>query len=713
MGWGSAVKKTAIAQGLHDFFRPPVLQSKIDWARLVVIDFETYYDDDYTLKKMSTSEYIRDPRFKAHMMGIKVGNKARRVIPHAKIKQALREVDWSTHALLCHNTAFDGLILSHHYGVIPKVYYDTLSMARGLHSNDIGASLDEVAQFYGVGNKIPDVLEQTRGVRDLPLPLYKACADYCGVDVDLTLDIFKLMVPAFPDTEMRLVHLTVNMFCNPVLKVDIERVQKELDREIKIREELMMNIVDVTQYPEKELLKNPAERALEGKERHMLMVKRVIGSNEKFAALLRAEGVDPPLKISPAWMKKKPAERKDEDKWAYAFAKDDAAFQELPDDIEQIGRDLNLNKKKDIEILAVRQKRLRDLVDCRIAVKSTTNITRAQRFLTAGANGMSLPVGLAYARAHTLRWGGNNKMNMQNLMRPSYDKAGVPIPGTGELRQSILAPPGHVVCVADSGQIEARVNGWLWGQDDLLEAFRNADKDPEGKVYRDAYCIFGSEIYGRPITKADKMERFVGKVCVLGLGFQMGAPKLQATLAKGALGGPPVYFELDMCQKIVQTYRRKNHRITAGWAICTRIIEDMAAGRTGSWKCLSWEAEKIWLPNGLCLKYPDLKKVRNEEKGWDEWTYRAKDARKKLYGGLLCENIVQCLARLIVAEQMLEISEKYRIVMMTHDENVAIAAKRAADKCFKDMMKAMTTAPAWCPDIPLNAEGGYADNYSK
>lgn len=716
MGWASAtpgkVKTTSLS--VAAVFDPRLIIAEIDWAKLVTIDFETYYDQDYTLSKLSTSEYIRDKRFKAHMMGIKVGNKKRRVVPAVKIAQALREIDWSTHSLLCHNTAFDGFILSHHYEVIPKIYYDTLSMARGLHSNDIGASLGEVAQYYGKGNKIQDVLEQTRGIRVLPPKLYKDCAEYCGVDVDLTLEIFIEMVKAFPETEMRMVDMTIRMFCDPVLFVDIPRVQKELEREISRREDLFMNIVDVTKYDEKTLLKTSAERALEGKERHMLMVKRIIGSNEKFAELIRAEGVKPPMKISPAWMKKKPAERDDADKWAYAFAKDDIAFTELPDKIEEISRDLDLNKKSDVKVLAARQQRLRDLVDCRIAVKSTTNITRAERFLKAGADGMPLPVGYSYARAHTLRWGGNNKMNMQNLTRG------------GELRQSILAPPGQMICVQDSGQIEARVNGWLWGQDDLLEAFAIADafghaqdKLPKAErtmatgENRDAYCRFADAVYGFEVTKANDMERFVGKVCVLGLGFQMGAAKLQATLAKGALGGPPVFFSMEMCQKIVNTYRRKNHRITAGWNICKNIIEDMAAGREGSWKCLRWEFEKIWLPNGMCLQYPDLKKSFNEDKGWEEWTYRAKDSRKKLYGGLLCENLVQCLARLIVGEQMLEIGKTHRVVMITHDEVVALAAKRAADKAMKIMMKAMTTPPAWCPDIPLNAEGGYAENYSK
>jgi hypothetical protein len=198
----------------------------------------------------------------------------------------------------------------------------------------------------------------------------------------------------------------------------------------------------------------------------------------------------------------------------------------------------------------------------------------------------------------------------------------------------------------------------------------------------------------------------------------MGAPKLQMTLAKGALGGPPVFFELSECVRIVQTYRRRNYRIEAGWKICTGIIEDMAAGRSGRHGPISWDKGVIWLPNGLSLKYPDLK-MRVGDKGYDEWTYSAgvsesgKEIRKKIYGGLLCENIVQCLARLIVGWQMLQIDKKYPIVMTTHDEAVAHPKKKDAVKCDAFMDKWMRTPPAWCADIPLNCEGGFADNYSK
>ena len=225
-------------------------------------------------------------------------------------------------------------------------------------------------------------------------------------------------------------------------------------------------------------------------------------------------------------------------------------------------------------------------------------------------------------------------------------------------------------------------------------------------------------VYGRTIWKKDELERFIGKVCVLGLGFQMGAAKFQTTLAKGALGGPRVNFPLSQCEHIVRTYRAANYRIAEGWKICTQIIEDMALGVSGAHKCISWGGDGdgngwVLLPNGMSLKYPNLRKARNEEKGFEEWTYQSGEMRKKIYGGLLCENLVQALARIIVAEQMLMIDKKYRCVMTTHDEVVAHPKLREAEKCYQFMYQCMTTPLWWCQDIPLAAEGGWAENYSK
>lgn len=643
MSWGTVFKNRVVHTA--GVYKAKVEMAKVNPAKTVTIDFETYFDNDYTLRKMNTSSYIRDERFKVHMAGIKIGRRPVKVLTGGKLHDALKAIDWATHALLCHNTAFDGLILSHHFGVVPYLYLDTLSMARGLHSNDIGAGLDEVARFYGVGNKIPDVLDSSKGIRDLDKTLYAKMAEYCAEDVRLTFDIFLQMLVLFPAKELRLIHHTVRMFCDPILKVDLPRVEKELAREIKEKEDLLVRV--------------------SGGETDLEKARKVIASNESFAQLLRDEGITPPTKISPTTRKQ-----------VYAFAKTDLDFTALSEHPHE---------------------RVRDLVDARLAVKSTIGETRASRFLEAGKNGWSLPVLLNYYGAHTGRWSAGNKMNMQNL------------PRGGELRLSILAPKGHQLVVADSGQIEARVNAWISEQFDLLDAFAaQSETSPT-----DVYTQFASMIYGREITKKDKLERFIGKIGVLGLGYSMGAAKLQTTLALGTMG-PAVFLELDMCQKIVNLYRRKNFKIVQFWKKCDEIIQDMIVGRSGEYKCLRWETERIWLPNGMCLKYPGIK-AKVGENGYTEYSYMRKGIETKIYGGLLCENIVQALSRIIIGDQLLELTDRhdYRIVTTTHDELVSCVRTVSASKCFKTMLKVMTTPPAWCSELVLSAEGGWAENYSK
>jgi DNA polymerase len=705
MGWSTATKtavpKPRAARDIREVVRDTVAPirnntrlHKPDWDRLVTLDFETFYDADYTLRKLSTSEYIRDERFHAQMVGLKIGKKAVKDVPANRIGEALGEIDWSTHSLLAHHTNFDGFILSQKYGVKPLFYYDTLSMARGLHSNDISAKLDDVAQYYGVGNKIAGVLDSAKGIRDLPPTLYKAMAAYCKEDVRLTFEIFKMMLERYPHDEIEHINLTCRLFCDPILKVDLPLVEKELAREIAYKEALLLSSLGTEKQIEKmiktgvpaekeELKKLKDKGILEPTPRDILLTraKIAISRDKVFADMLEANGVEPPMKISPAYFKSRDPEKK----WAYAFAKTDLAFTSLQEHPSQ---------------------KIRDLVEMRLSVKSTTNETRAGRFLKAGAGGAALPVYLNYYGAHTGRWSGGNKMNMQNLKREDPDDP----ENTGILRKSILAPKGHKVVVVDSGQIEARVNAWLAGQEDLLDAFRLADAGRD----RDAYCKFADKIYGRRIEKKDKLERFVGKIAVLGLGYQMGANKFQNTLALGTMG-PPVFFEEALCKSIVNTYRRENYKIAQFWDFCSKtILPQMARGIEGEYKCLRWEKDRIWLPNGMALKYPNLRCERNEDTGWDEWSYDRKGERAKIYGGLLTENIVQALARIIVADQMLVIDKMgHRVVTTTHDEVVTVVKNARAEKCYKDMLRVMRTPPAWCADIPLNCEGGYADNYSK
>jgi hypothetical protein len=606
---------------------------------IVTLDFETFYGKDFTLSGgLNVSEYIRDPRFKVHGVGIKKGDlPSKWFAGAANIVMALRAIDWSKTALLCHNTAFDGFILSQHYDIIPGFYLDSLSMSRGVHPANMRHDLDTVARLHGFKGKVKkDALSNTKDIYDLPAHQEKKLGEYCIDDTNDTRNIFDVMEPHFPHDEFRLVDLTIRMFCDPVLEVDEKRAQAELEREVaekKFR-------INKAQIPVASLM-----------------------SNNKFAMVLRKHGVEPPTKISPTTGLE-----------TFAFAKTDDGFKAL-----------QTHERENI----------RDLAEARLRVKSTIGESRAQRLIEAGADGQKLPVLLHYSGAHTHRWSGGNKLNLQNFVRG------------GELRKSIIAPLGHQIVVADSAQIEARVLAWVAGQDDILDAFRRKE---------DVYMLMASAIYHVPVDQITKDQRFIGKVCVLGLGFGMGAYKLQQTLRLGAMG-PPVDLTLDECKAIVRIYRTKNHKIVKYWKEADKVITNMCVGKTGSLGPLDYGKWYTRLPNGLFLHYPLLEGDAVEMRGdivANDVTYANKNGRSKLYGGALTENFVQALARNAVAEQMLKVADAgIRIVTMTHDEIVAVVHDDQADWALATMLKIMSTPPAWAPDLPLSAEGGKAREYSK
>lgn len=605
--------------------------------QIVTLDFETFYDKTYTLSgKINTSEYIRDDRFHAHGVGIKIGNGKTLWYTGKNIPLALREIDWARSALLAHNTAFDGFICSHVYDVKPAFYLDTLSMARAAHGHHMRHDLDTVAKAHGFAGKVKrDALADTKGKQQLTDKEERALGAYCVDDVDDTYKIFWKLHDHIPDEELRLIDLTLRMFCDPVLRIDIPRVQAELEAEIGGKAAALLR---------------------SGASIETLM------SNDKFAELLKREGVNPPMKTSPSTGKP-----------TYAFAKSDLDFQQL---------------------LRHPNKNVVALAEARLKVKSTIGETRAARFLEAGKNGMKLPILLNYSGAHTHRWSGGNKMNLQNLKRG------------GELRRSILAPKGHVIVVADSSQIEARVLAWLAQQMDIVNAFANKD---------DVYKLMASAIYGIPVEQVTKDQRFIGKICVLGLGYGMGPNKLQQTLKQGTMG-PPVDISLEECRRIVNIYRSRNYKIKNLWKIMDGIIASMLTGTSGEFGPLTYGKGYIQLPSGLFLQYYGLHgeaEVRHDDLVVNEATYLTRQGRSKIYGGLLTENVVQALARCIIADQMLEISKKYRVVTMSHDEIVAVCPKKDADRCLADMLRIMATSPEWARGLPLDAEGGWDINYSK
>lgn len=443
-----------------------------------------------------------------------------------------------------------------------------------------------------------------------------------------------------------------------------------------------------------------------------------LGSSDQFAALLEATGIEPPLKESPR--------AKNDDgtpKQIFAFAKSDPAMQAL------------LEHERD---------EVRFLAEARLSVRSTLIETRTERLAGIGQRG-TVPIYLKYGGAHTHRWSGGDKMNPQNFNRG------------GALRDALIAPDGHVLCVADSGQIEARVVAWLARQTELLETFRRNDlKGKDGDFYSDE----GSRYFRRKLSKeTTPVERQVSKSMVLGLGFGMGWFKFASELLRGMLGAAPVQFgareveifKVDVARFVsevkhmdragktayqrieelpvripledrlihcavthffVELYRATNPKISKTWSAFGDLLSVMVRpGASQVWGPLTFKHEGIQMPAGLTLHYPGLRKAKGGYvymggKGGREWT--------KVYGGLLVENVVQKLARDIVGEQAIRIAERgYKIATTTHDEILCCVPTSQGPECMAFMLDTMKTAPAWCSDLPLNASGGTAVRYGE
>jgi DNA polymerase len=600
---------------------------------ILTIDFETYYSREFSLTKVTTEEYIRSPQFETIGVAVQIDDgKPEWFSGDAEgMHQFLKKFDWGNSLALAHNAPFDGAILKWVYGLSPKGWLDTLSMGRALHGTQVGGSLKVLANFYGLGEKGTEV-ENALGLRrqDFSPEQLARYGEYCKNDVALTWELFGQMSRGFPQVELRLIDLTVRMFTEPVLRLDARLLRDHLMWEKQRKHELLEN------FDKDDLM-----------------------SNNKFADILIAYGISPPMKTSPTTGKQ-----------TYAFSKTDEAFKAL---------------------LEHDNPQIQALVSARLGTKSTIEETRTERFLGISERG-ALPVPLRYYAAHTGRWGGDDKLNLQNLQR------------TSPLKKAIIAPDGYMMIDSDSSQIEARTLAWLAEQNDLVEAFDRGE---------DVYKIMASAIYGKDVSQITKDERFVGKTTILGCGYGMGAAKFQAQLKNFS-----VAIDLDEAKRIIDTYRATYPKITELWKSAATALkavlqnQQTTLGRGG---ILKIEGEDgILLPNSLYLRYPNLRLIENEE-GKSELVYDTKKGKavipNRIYGGKVIENVCQALARIVIGEQMLMVAKKYRVVMTVHDAIACIVPTEHVETAKEYVEMCMRTRPDWGMELPLNCEAGYGESY--
>ena len=628
-------------------------------TKLITIDFETYYDNDFSLTKLSTEQYVRDERFEVIGFAYKIDNEPPVwVCGVDKVTYWIRSLPWDDALVLCHNTAFDGAILSWCYGVKPKGWLDTLSMGRALHGVEAGGSLKAMAERYGAGVKGTEVLAaKGMRLRDFTSTDLNAYGRYCKNDVDLTYDIFhKMMAAGFPKVELKLIDITLQMFIDPVLRLDKHALVLHLEDTAAQKQGHLVNALKAigrTDLAVKQVLGDVETRA---------EVRKTLMSNQQFAAMLKGLDVKAPMKISPT-----------NGKPTLALAKSDEGFKALLE-------------HEDVRVQA--------LCAARIGTKSTLEETRTQRFIDISMRG-AFPVPLKYYAAHTGRWGGSDSVNLQNL--PSRG------PNAGKLKKAILAPEGHVFIDADSSQIEARTLAWEAEQDDLVSAFAKGE---------DVYKIMAAAIYGKTVEEVrdtkEHPERFVGKTTILGAGYGMGADKFQAQLK--TFGTEIAREEAGL---IINTYRTTYAKIPALWRESQEALKCMVQGQTMNLcrnNLLTIDEHGILLPNGLHIYYNGLREIVDDE-GKRQFVYTTRKGAIKIYGGKVVENFTQAIARCIIGEQMLKIAKRYRVVLTVHDAIGIVARQEEADEARAYVESCMRWVPSWAEGLPVNCESGMGLSY--
>jgi DNA polymerase I-like protein with 3'-5' exonuclease and polymerase domains len=596
---------------------------------LVTLDFETYYDSEYSLTKMSTEDYINDPRFDVMLVGVAVGEQEPVWVSGSKKKTAdwLAQFNLDRCGVISHNATFDMLILQHVFGIRPGVIFDTMDLAQAMVKPYTGrVSLAKCLEYLECpvqkGTEVQNMLGRPR--QSLSRGELERYAAYCLDDVRGTRWLFHKLKPLFPADEFRVMDITHRMYLEPMFELDTKLLAEVLQEEVNRKEALLTSVTSIASLSD-------------------------LMSNDKFADVLRRFDVEPPMKISPTTGKP-----------TYAFAKNDPEFRQLQEELEGSGVP-------------------EMLVAARLGVKTTIAETRARRLLEIGIKYKKLRVPLRYHAAHTGRYGGMEKINMQNP--PRVDKS--------KMRYAMRAPAGHVVLAADLAQIEARIVAWLSKERELLKAFRDGE---------DVYAQFASVAYRRPVEPRVKTrERFVGKTCILGLGYGMGAEKLKNTLANDM-----VVIDDKEASRLVTTYREVYPNIRNVWFSLDGALGTMLRGGRAQIGPVALRGNIAILPNDMPIHYRNL----HISPAQQQVCYSFGREKRSIWGGKLLENITQALARLIVMENMLAINRNLGLtpVLQVHDELDFIVPEAEAERYSAGIAEIMSTPPAWAEGLPVAVE---------
>ena len=623
---------------------------------VLCLDFETYFDAEYSLSKMSTIEYINDPRFE--LTGLGAGDDVGSVAfakPN-EIKSSLSVLVDDGYTVLVQNARFDITILQEHFNIIPKYIIDLKDLASHYDSR-MSHRLKDMAKLFGLKPK-GDTM-QFKGLHwaDMTPEQRKALAEYTITDVEDETDLFKILLPKLtnPIFELQLMRHTLDLWLHKRFAVDIGMAAK-IKAQMRGK---IASVITASGHTAKEL------------------------RSQKFVGYLTEvlpDGEDVPMKQGKRGN-------------IPALAKADEACQQL---------------------LVHPKQEVRDLIVARLAVKSwPTHIKRVGSLIAqTKVNGGLLRVPLTYYGGHTGRWGGSEKINLQNLGGVGRRGSGTD-PLIGVVRQLIMAHQegslnGNILGICDSAQIEARVLAWLAGQQDLIDVFASGG---------DPYSEFGKKGFGWNIRKATNKDskplardltirRGFCKDTVLGAGYGMGAIKFYAfCLANPNLR--PLFdsgqYDFKFVKRLIDTYRTTYSKIPAYWKAveqafrqCIRFSHLEPKVGQVTFRCQGGTVE-VELPSSRVLYYRHAKIDRKNSIKWHHGT---------LWGGSITENIDQAISRDLLGFWVLECEKaELPVVLTVHDDITTLLPEDQADELLAKQMEIMRSLPDWASGLPVDVEG--------
>ena len=645
----------------------------------VYLDFETFWSTTHSLTKMSAIEYVAHPDTEIQALAMKVGDAETDVVFGAdEIAALLATVDWSDAMAIGHNmSGFDAMILAWNFGIRPKMWACTAAMARSKYSKTaakvggksmVGVSLKKLAAEFGIGAKLDLEATNTKGkrLRDFTPEELVAMREYNKVDTDLCAALFKRLARGFPKAEMVHIDMTTRMLVEPKFVLDYSKLEVALSMERTKKHQSLLELYKILSTDDEKFdhLINDHDAEEWTRER--------LASAPKFVALLQSRGVPVPMKPSPTNPEAK----------IPALAKTDEEFIAL--------------QEHDDPVVA-------NAARVRLEIKSTLLETRIASFMKAGdaCEGL-LPAPLRYCGADTTgRWSGE-QYNLQNLPRIDTKKPRA----SDALRLSLRAPAGSKVIVADLSGIELRVNHFLWQVPSSMALYK---QDAEADLYR----AFAAARYDIEPEAVDKSQRQLAKVAQLGLGFGAGA----ATFKKVAKTMGGLEISDDESVAIVGAWRDEYANIVNGWRAFQASLPKIREGvetQIDPWGLCVVEKEAVRLPSGRRIHYPALRR-QHDTTGKTEWWYGEGRQSARIYAGKGVENLVQALARDVIADHALAFRKSSGLtpVLMVHDELVYLVPEDSAESLLSELQTIMRSGVSWWPQLVTWSEGSVGNTYGE